>query len=159
MRAGVAARHPAPRTPRSANPISLHLRRNLPCPRRRGGPCSAPVQYTDHAMASGRDRHSSDARRARGRPPRSGRLAHLPQAQGPPTHHTDAAAAPDLNPVEVIWQFIRDNGLSNRTFKSYADIVDHCCFAWNSLIDRPWKIMTIGSRTWSKTRPLLQLGI
>src|SRR6267143_120605 len=38
---------------------------------------------------------------------------------------------PELNPVENIWQFIRDNWLSNRVFRSYADILEHCCFAWN----------------------------
>ena len=31
--------------------------------------------------------------------------------------------SPELNPVENIWQFIRDNWLSNRIFKSYDDIV------------------------------------
>jgi transposase len=36
---------------------------------------------------------------------------------------------PELNPVENIWQFMRDNWLSNQTYKSYADILDHCCFA------------------------------
>src|SRR5512137_1476067 len=36
--------------------------------------------------------------------------------------------APELNPVENIWQFIRDNWLSNRVFRSYEDIIDHCCF-------------------------------
>ena len=44
---------------------------------------------------------------------------------------------PELNPVENIWQYMRDNSLSNRVFKSYDDIVDHCCYAWNTLIDRP----------------------
>jgi putative transposase len=39
--------------------------------------------------------------------------------------------SPELNPVENIWHFIRDNWLSNRIFKSYADILDHCCYAWN----------------------------
>ena len=34
---------------------------------------------------------------------------------------------PELNPVENIWQFMRDNWLSNRIFKSYDDILDHCC--------------------------------
>jgi transposase len=34
---------------------------------------------------------------------------------------------PELNPVEDVWQFIRDNWLSNRIFTSYTDIVDHCC--------------------------------
>jgi transposase len=52
--------------------------------------------------------------------------------------------SPELNPVENIWQFMRDNWLSNRVFKSYDDILNHCCFAWNKLIDMPWKIMSIG---------------
>ena len=28
---------------------------------------------------------------------------------------------------------MRDNWLSNRIFKSFDDIVDHCCEAWNKL--------------------------
>ena len=50
--------------------------------------------------------------------------------------------APELNPVENIWQFMRDNWLSNRIFKTYDDIVALCCEAWNRLIDQPWKIMS-----------------
>jgi transposase len=57
--------------------------------------------------------------------------------------------SPELNPVENIWQFMRDNWLSNRVFKSYVDILNHCCFAWNRLIDMPWKIMSIGTREWA----------
>ena len=49
--------------------------------------------------------------------------------------------APELNGQENIWQFMRQNWLSNRIFKSFDDIVDHCCYAWNTLIDQPWKIM------------------
>jgi transposase len=37
----------------------------------------------------------------------------------------------ELNPVENIWQFMRDTWLSNRVFESSDDILDHCCFAWN----------------------------
>jgi transposase len=59
------------------------------------------------------------------------------------------AKSPELNPTENIWQFMRDNWLSNRIFKSYEDILDHCCFAWNKLIDMPWKIMSIGTREWA----------
>jgi transposase len=40
---------------------------------------------------------------------------------------------PELNPIENIWQFMRDNWLSNRVFLSYDDIVDHCCGV------RPWR--------------------
>ena len=57
--------------------------------------------------------------------------------------------APELNPVENIWQFLRENWLSNRVFKSYDDILDHSCQAWNKLIDQPWKIMSIGHRKWA----------
>jgi hypothetical protein len=56
---------------------------------------------------------------------------------------------PELNPQENIWQFMRDNWLSNRIFKSYEDVVDHCCYAWNKLIDQPWRIMSIGVRDWA----------
>ena len=51
---------------------------------------------------------------------------------------------PELNPVENVWQFMRDNWLSNRIFSSDDDIVDHCCFVWNRLTDQPWRIMSIG---------------
>ena len=56
---------------------------------------------------------------------------------------------PELNPQENVWQFMRDNWLSNRSFKSYDQIVDHYCDAWNKLIDQPWKIMSIGLRKWT----------
>ena len=57
---------------------------------------------------------------------------------------------PELNPQENIWQFMRDNWLSNRVFDSYDDIVDHCCAAWNKLVEQPWKIMSIGLRDWAQ---------
>jgi transposase len=45
------------------------------------------------------------------------------------------AKAPELNPVENVWQYMRQNWISNRVFTSYTDILDHCCAAWNKLID------------------------
>jgi hypothetical protein len=57
--------------------------------------------------------------------------------------------APELNSPENIWQFMRQNWLSNRIFKSFDDIVDHCCYAWNTVIDQPWKIMSIARREWA----------
>jgi DDE superfamily endonuclease len=57
--------------------------------------------------------------------------------------------SPELNPVENVWQFMRDNWLSNRIFQSYDDLVDHCCTAWNKLTDQPWRIMSIGLRDWA----------
>ncbi len=57
--------------------------------------------------------------------------------------------APELNPVENIWQFMRENWISNRIFPSYPDILDHCCAAWNKLTDQPWLTMSIGLRDWA----------
>ena len=57
--------------------------------------------------------------------------------------------APELNPMENVWQFMRDNWLSNRVFGSRDDIVAHCCEAWNKLIEQPWTIMSIGLRDWA----------
>jgi hypothetical protein len=45
-----------------------------------------------------------------------------------------------LNPVENIWQFLRQNYLSNRVYESYDAIVDACCAAWKALIDLPERI-------------------
>ena len=56
--------------------------------------------------------------------------------------------APELNPVENVWPFLRDNWLANRVFTSYEDTVDRCCEAWR-LTDQPWKIMSIGLRDWA----------
>ncbi len=56
---------------------------------------------------------------------------------------------PELNVMENIWQFMRDNWLSNRVFDAYDAIVDHCCNAWNKLVDQPWRIMSIGLREWA----------
>ena len=57
--------------------------------------------------------------------------------------------SPELNPVENVWQYMRDNWLSNRVFTSYVDILDHCCDAWNKLVEKPWIIMSIGLRQWA----------
>jgi transposase len=57
--------------------------------------------------------------------------------------------SPELNPIENIWQYMRENWLSNRIFTAYSDILDHCCEAWNKLTDRPWTIMSIGLRDWA----------
>ena len=57
--------------------------------------------------------------------------------------------SPELNPVENLWQYMRENWLSNRVFASYDQIVDLCCEAWNKLTDQPWRIKSIGLRTWT----------
>ena len=44
---------------------------------------------------------------------------------------------------------MRENWLSNRVFVSYSEILDHCCAAWNRLVEQPWRIMSIGLRDWA----------
>ena len=56
------------------------------------------------------------------------------------------AKAPELNPVENIWHFMRENWISNRVFASHTAILDQCCAAWNRLTDQPSLIMSIGLR-------------
>lgn len=57
--------------------------------------------------------------------------------------------SPELNPTENVWQFMRENWLSNRVFPSFDDILDHCSDAWNKLVDQPWRIMSLGLRQWA----------
>uniref|UniRef100_UPI0004866A20 transposase n=1 Tax=Rubritepida flocculans TaxID=182403 RepID=UPI0004866A20 len=60
--------------------------------------------------------------------------------------------APELNPVENIWAFLRSNKLSNRVFDSDDTIVDACCGAWNWLADQPERITSIASRAYAQVR-------
>lgn len=59
--------------------------------------------------------------------------------------------APELNPTENVWQYLRQNRLSNRVFPDYDDILDAACDAWNRLVNAPWTIMSIGLRKWAHT--------
>ena len=59
--------------------------------------------------------------------------------------------SPELNPVENVWQYLRQNHLANRVFETYTAIVDACCEAWNALVARPETITSIATRAWAKT--------
>jgi transposase len=58
---------------------------------------------------------------------------------------------PELNAAENIWQFLRQTYLSNRVFKTYDDIVDAACDAWNKLIAEAGRIASIATRSWVVT--------
>lgn len=58
--------------------------------------------------------------------------------------------SPELNPVENVWQFLRQNRLANRVFENYGAIVDACCDAWNALLKTPERIASITSREWAQ---------
>jgi hypothetical protein len=63
------------------------------------------------------------------------------------------AKSPELNPTENIWQFLRQNKLSNRDFGGYEAIVDAACEAWNSIVADPARITSIGTRQWAVITP------
>ena len=54
--------------------------------------------------------------------------------------------APELNPVENVWAFIRANFLSHRVWQTYDDIVEACRNAWNKLMQMPDRIASITQR-------------
>jgi DDE superfamily endonuclease len=57
--------------------------------------------------------------------------------------------APELNPVENVWQYLRQNWLSNRVFETYEAIVEAACEAWRKLLAQPSTITSIGHREWA----------
>ncbi|MGY6552320.1 MAG: transposase [Erythrobacter sp.] len=57
----------------------------------------------------------------------------------------------ELNPVESVWQLMRDNWFFNKIFKSYDYIVDYRYLACNNLVNQPRRIMSIGMRQWAHT--------
>jgi len=57
--------------------------------------------------------------------------------------------SPELNPVEKIWQFLRQTYLSNRVFETYRAILDAGSAAWNSLMACPDTVRSIAYRDWA----------
>jgi transposase len=58
--------------------------------------------------------------------------------------------APELNPVENVWQYLRQNWLSNRVFDTYEAIVEAACDAWRKLLAQPDTITSIAMRDWAR---------
>lgn len=57
--------------------------------------------------------------------------------------------SPELNPIEQVWQWLRQHHLSNRCFKGYQDIVDSSCRAWNKFAENASKVKKICHRGWA----------
>ena len=58
--------------------------------------------------------------------------------------------SPELNPVENVWEYLRQNKLSHRVWPDYEAIVATCCDAWNWLAAAPDRLASITRREWAK---------
>ena len=58
--------------------------------------------------------------------------------------------APELNPMENVWAYLRSNKLAITVFDSYEDILDKCADAWNFIANDPDRITSITQRDWIK---------
>jgi len=58
--------------------------------------------------------------------------------------------APELNPVEQVWQQLRKIKLSNIAYESYGSILDSACEAWNMFVGEEGNVKKICSRNWAK---------
>lgn len=58
--------------------------------------------------------------------------------------------APELNPMENVWAYLRANKLCNLVWNSYEAILKACKEAWHFLINDPTRIASIGYREWAR---------
>lgn len=58
--------------------------------------------------------------------------------------------SPELNPVENVWEYLRQNKLSLTVWPDYDAIVAACCEAWNMLMSTPDRLASITRREWAK---------
>jgi transposase len=58
--------------------------------------------------------------------------------------------APELNPAENIWEYLRGNFLSHVVYDSYQTVVAACRKAWKRLLDTPNRIRSIATRDWAQ---------
>lgn len=57
--------------------------------------------------------------------------------------------APELNPIENVWAYLRANKLAITVFDDYDDIVNKTCDAWNFFATDPPRIAPITTRHWA----------
>jgi hypothetical protein len=55
---------------------------------------------------------------------------------------------PELNPVEKVWQHLRDRWLSHRVLAGHAAVLDAACQAWNAVRAEPGRLRSLTSFDW-----------
>jgi hypothetical protein len=61
--------------------------------------------------------------------------------------------APELNAIEKVWQYMRDNYLSGRLFTDTSAIIDACCDAWCRVIAETGRIQSLTNFEWAQVKP------
>ncbi len=56
--------------------------------------------------------------------------------------------SPELNPVEKLWQFLRERLLSHRVFRDLGAVIDAACAAWNRLVAEPGRVRSLTRFPW-----------
>jgi len=57
--------------------------------------------------------------------------------------------APELNPMENVWEYLRGNKLAITVFDSYDDILNVTCNAWMFFENDKERIVSIAGRSWA----------
>ena len=55
---------------------------------------------------------------------------------------------PELNPIEMIWDEVREKGFRNEIFRSLEAVIDRLCETVSALCDEPDRIASITKRKW-----------
>ena len=58
--------------------------------------------------------------------------------------------SPELNPVENVWQYLRQNWLSLQVWDDYPAIVEACCQAWTRFLAQPDIVRSVTTRAWAR---------
>src|SRR5712672_1675880 len=171
------ARHSPERSAGSTNRIDLYLRCHLPETGQGRGSDPALLQYRSDEPAPRGNRQDSRTRSPRRPPRRSGRMASVSKIAHSRQHHHSRPAAEiprtqsgrkhlavharqlALEPHLQILRRYRRSLLLRLEYARQLALEPHLQIlrryrrsllrAWNTLLDRPWKIMSIGLRQWA----------
>jgi hypothetical protein len=58
--------------------------------------------------------------------------------------------APDINPIERVWEYLKERYLSQRLLDDYDAIVEATCIAWNKLVAETGRIASLTWTPWTK---------
>ena len=117
----------------------------------RGSPRRPSRQHRSHVIASGRDR-SQVAPGSHAALVLDGAGYHVAKDLAVPHNITLVPLppyAPELNPIENVWEYLRGNKLAITVFDSYDDILDKACDAWTFFANDQNRIASITTRSWA----------